>query len=125
MNKKPIIFSLFVILMLSGCGKQYKVKKIVEDFMDTNISQKYSDFSVIKFDSTDYVADSMISVMRNNVDTSSIYKRDVKFTKRNNTRLLFLTSSFKAIDRNGKYVKQCQTFYINKDMSGVVSFKNN
>lgn len=121
MKKAHIIIMSFVIAMLMGCGQDYKAKGVVEKFLDNNLANKdYSIGYVSKLDSTSYINDSTINNMRANASESNVLN-PVKYRtgKIGNEKLFFMRVKYQQGNETIS-----QTFYLNKELTEVIAFKN-
>lgn len=117
--RKPFItmMALFAALF-SGCGQSHDAKNMVKEFMTTQMG--IADYDVVQWgrlDSTFFVSDSMVRVMRNNalakVKEPSAYAKPSQ-------KLLYLNVRYAIGDDTIK-----QTFYLNDKLTGIVSYKEN
>lgn len=110
-------------LLLTSCGQQHEAESLVEDFMKENLADA-SGLSVVDFgklDSTRHVNDSAITAMRNVVAVSGKYKSDIKYEDAPDEKTLFMLRVEYCM-----YNDTCSdTYYLNRDISGVVAFKSN
>ena len=109
------------MLLLASCGQQHDAEKLVESFMQENLKDAAT-LSEVRFapiDSTRYISDSIVNVMRQNArQPESPYKTDAAYTGRGKGSVLF--SARANYKLNGKpYVS---VFYLDKALSGVVAF---
>ncbi len=105
-----------VATLLAGCGQGHEAKGLVKEFMTTQMG--VGDYDVVQWgsiDSTFFVSDSMVAVMRQQM--AGKVKGD--YTKPS-AKLLYLNVKY-AIDKDT--VKQ--TFYFDDKLTGVVALKNN
>lgn len=102
--------------LLAGCGQGREAKGLVKEFMASQMG--ISDYDVVQWgalDSTFFVSDSMVSVMRHQM--AAKVKGDYA---KPSPKLLYLNVRY-AIGKDT--VKQ--TFYFDDKLTGVVSLKNN
>lgn len=123
--KTTFISAITVITVIAfiGCTSRNDPKTIVKDFIHENlVDNDISEIDFSKPDSTFYITDSAITVMRKNADAMKTYKKNPKYMNViHGKKLIFITLKYTL--QNGE--KQSQTFYVNADGSGVVAFKNN
>ena len=102
--------------LLSGCGRGHEAKGLFKEFMTTPMG--ISDYDIVEcssLNSTFFVSDSMVYVMRKQVagKVKGSYAKP-------SSKLLYLNVKY-AIGKDT--VKQ--TFYLDDKLTGVVSIKNN
>ena len=111
------------MLLLASCGQQHKAESVVEDFMENNLKDA-SALQIVEYsdiDSTRYLNDSIINKLRNTAKNSSMYAGRTEFAKRNkDEKLIIIRVRYKI---NGQDFHD--TFYLNKEMTGVIALKNN
>ena len=108
------------LLLFTSCGRQYKAKSIVKDFMEAHV-EDYSKVSYLDFndiDSTRNISDSLIQVLHGR--TPAHFSRHISYQPRAGKTLWLIRTRY-LMDED-----TCSaTFYIDKDMMGVVAFKEN
>lgn len=105
-----------IIALLTGCGQGHEAKNLVKTFMATQMG--INDYDVVQWgllDSTFFVSDSMVHVMRQQVAG----KVKGNYAKPS-AKLLYLNVKY-AIDKDTIR----QTFYFDDKLTGVVSLKDN
>ncbi|WP_338337383.1 hypothetical protein [Marseilla massiliensis] len=111
------------MLLLASCGQQHKAESVVEDFMENNLKDA-SALQIVEYsdiDSTRYLNDSIINKLRNTAKNSSMYAGRTEFAQRNkDENLIIIRVRYKI---NGQDFHD--TFYLNKEMTGVIALKNN
>jgi hypothetical protein len=111
------------MLLLASCGQQHKAESVVEDFMENNLKDA-STLQIVEYsdiDSTRYLNDSIINKLRNTAKNSSMYAGRTEFAQRNkDEKLIIIRVRYKI---NGQDFHD--TFYLNKEMTGVIALKNN
>lgn len=120
MNIKHIAAAIITATLLAGCGQEHQAKNLVESFLDNNLKDNhYSIEDCSKLDSTFYVSDNMIKVMRNDAANIGTFKQ-IKYPDRGKTdKLLFIHVKYKLAEKTWE-----QTFYMDDNLNQVVSFKN-
>lgn len=108
------------VLLLASCGRRQEAKSIIKDFMKANV-EDYSKVSYLEFydvDSTRNISDSLIQVLHGR--TPAHFRRDISYRKRDGKTLWLLRTRY-LMDKD-----TCSaTFYMDKEMTGVVAFKEN
>ena len=109
-----------VLLLFVAGGRQQRAKSLVKDFMEANMSDydkvSFVDFSSV--DSTRVVSDSLIAAMQQ--QSPSHFRKDVHYQSRNGRALMFIRAKYRMDEDT-----LSATFYIDKEMTGVVAFKEN
>jgi hypothetical protein len=117
---------LLSTLMFISCGKQHNAKKIVSDFLKENIKNaEISDQEFGKVDSTFYLTDSSINVMRTNAKKISYFNTNIHYSDaKTKNPIMFVNLKYTLINEQKKEIKCNQTFYLDNKFKGVISFKN-
>ena len=116
MRKCCLAVMALLIVLLAGCGQGHEAKSLVKTFMTSQMGIR--DYDVVQWgqlDSTFFVTDSMVNVMRHQA-TNKVKGEYAKPSP----KLLYINVKY-AIDKDT--IKQ--TFYLNDKLTGVVSFKSN
>ena len=108
------------MLLFASCGRQQTAKSIVKDFMKAHIDD-YSKVDYLEFydiDSTRNISDSLIQVMHGR--TPAHFSRNISYQQRGGKTLWHIRTRY-LMDKD-----TCSaTFYIDKELTGVVAFKEN
>ena len=109
-------------LLLIGCdAEKSTAKKLVKDFLKENLVN--NDFKVMSFsalDSTKHITDSVFKVMRAEAAQDKAFKKDIQFAEGPKTKKLYYIRIKYRLD-NGTCL---QTFYLDDQLTRVVSFRN-
>jgi hypothetical protein len=109
-------------LLLIGCdAEKSTAKKLVKDFLKENLVN--NDFKVMSFsalDSTKHITDSVFKVMRAEAAQDKAFKKDIQFDEGPKTKKLYYIRIKYRLDND-----TClQTFYLDDQLTRVVSFRN-
>ena len=109
-------------LLLIGCdAEKSTAKKLVKDFLKENLVN--NDFKVMSFsalDSTKHITDSVFKVMRAEAAQDKVFKKDIQFAEGPKTKKLYYIRIKYRLDND-----TClQTFYLDDQLTRVVSFRN-
>ena len=109
-------------LLLIGCdAEKSTAKKLVKDFLKENLVN--NDFKVMSFsalDSTKHITDSVFKVMRAEAAQDKAFKKDIQFAEGPKTKRLYYIRIKYRLDND-----TClQTFYLDDQLTRVVSFRN-
>lgn len=109
-------------LLLIGCdAEKSTAKKLVKDFLKENLVN--NDFKVMSFsalDSTKHITDSVFKVMRAEAAQDKAFKKDIQFAEGPKTKKLYYIRIKYRLDND-----TClQTFYLDDELTRVVSFRN-
>jgi len=117
-----ILIGVAVLLFVS-CGQQHQAKEIIQDFVDQNATEpsSRSSISIVKFDSTRVINDSIILAMRANADTIKRYVKPVKYAEGPFGGKLYVARITYTIDG----AEYSDTYYLDDQLSRVVAFKSN
>ena len=121
-----IIPAVLLLLVLAGCGKQYKAKALVSEFLEMYaVNASTSVEKITSLDSTAYINDEVIEQMRTNAKKSGLLKPEVRYGNRpvRNKTLLFTTVTYSIIGNNDERKEYRQTFYLNPELTEVVAVK--
>ena len=109
-------------LLLIGCdAEKSTAKKLVKDFLKENLVN--NDFKVMSFsalDSTKHITDSVFKVMRAEAAQDKAFKKDIQFAEGPKTKKLYYIRIKYRLDND-----TClQTFYLDDQLTRIVSFRN-
>lgn len=114
---------IIIVLLFAACGRQHDAESIVKDFMNENLSDAstLSGVEFAKIDSTRRLNDSIIYRMREIVDYSDKYKRNIKYSDyKAGENLIILRVAYKLEGDN-----YSDTYYLDNDFTHVVAVKIN
>ena len=111
------------MLLSVSCGRQHQAKGVIQDFIDQYAAEPSarSSISIVKFDSTQTVNDSIIGRMRANADTIQRYQKSIKYADGAISKKLFIA----RIEYTVSGEKYSETYYLDDQISRVVAFKTN
>ena len=122
-----ILLPLFLAFLLMGCSEEQRSKSLVKDFLNENLTN--DDYSVdryIKFDSTYRVSTQAIASLHANATKIGPFKPDIRYQPyKQGDKLLFLRVKYEVETGGDKPAEMTHTFYIDKDLQGVVAVKEN
>lgn len=125
MKRHPlyIIIGVTLVLLSVACGQQHQAKDVIQDFVDQYATDPAarSGISIVKFDSTRILSDSVISRMRANADTIRHYMKPIKYADGPAGKKLFVVRIGYSIDGT----EYSDTYYLNEKLTHVVAFKSN
>lgn len=125
MLKRIFISAITAVAVIAfvGCSSKKSPKAIVKNFIKENlVNNNISDKDFSDADSTFYVTDSAIAVMRENANKLAYYKKNIKYVNHNKKKkIIFITLKYTMSNEK----KQSQTFYLDEEGTGVIAFKNN
>ena len=116
------VIAFVVVMAIASCGgSKNDAERLVKDFLKENLVEpdyKYIDFSDL--DSTFYVNDSIVKAMREINDTTSVFKKGIKYAEGQDSRKKhFIHVSYRMGEKKVK-----QTFYLDDQLTRILSFKN-
>lgn len=125
MNTKKIIktaiVALAVAMAFTSCNREKsRAQSLVKDFLKENLVEndfKVMDFS--KLDSTKVVSDSLFQLMREKGEKNSHFKQPLAFPDGPRTTKMYFIRVKYRIEKD----TILQTFYLDDELSRVVSFK--
>ena len=117
---KKWVAVIALIMFLGACGEKHRAQVVVNDFLDEHLKEaSHYDKIYGVLDSTSRITQEAIKTMRAKAAQLPVFKSDLSYGEGNGT-LFYLR------------VKLCErqdtmplTFYLDKDMSRVVAFKEN
>ena len=120
--KKPFILLLLLGLTFVGC-EQWKAERLVGNFLDDNLKKEY-DFSrkYNDIDSTFNVTDSMVDVLRQQANKYVEFNTPISYEPGKATRPLIIERVRMKQDDS---TQTNMTFYLDKELTRVVAFKEN
>jgi hypothetical protein len=102
------------LLLLASCGQQQRAKSVVKDFVQTQLHEDASYIDFADVDSTHVLNDSIIQAMRSRA------AKNIQYQNYQGRTLMHIRVQY-LLDKD-----TCSaTFYLDKDMTGVVAFKRN
>lgn len=125
--KMMFVMALGLVLMFTSCGDQHKAQSLVKDFLDENlVDQDCSYERFTRLTPTAMINFEQMKAMRQNVSKLPYVKNNIDY---NDTAypdtLLYLRATYKLTDNQGKKQEVTQTFYLDKDLTRVIGFKEN
>ncbi len=111
------------MLLFVSCGQQHQAEKVIQEFMDVHAADPsaLSSITIVKFDSTRVIADSVIMSMRQKADTIQRYKKSIQYTDGTNIKKLFVARITYTINT----AEYSDTYYLDEQLSRVIAFKSN
>ena len=117
------------MLLFTACGQQYQAKNVIQDFVDQYVTEPSarSNISIVKFDSTRVLNDSIINRMRANADTILRYNcisrdgKPIKYADGPASKKLYVARITYTIYGQ----PYSDTYYLDENLTRVVAFKTN
>ena len=111
------------MLLFVSCGQQHQAKTVVQEFVDQHVAEPSarSDISIVKFDSTNVINDSVILAIRANADTIQRYKKPIKYAEGSIGGKLYVARIAYTIYG----VEFSDTYYLDDQITRVIAFKSN
>ena len=111
------------LLLFASCGQQHQAKRVIQEFMDQYAAapSSHSSISIVKFDSTKVLNDSIIRFIRTNADTIQRYQHPLKYAEESIGKMLYVARITYSIGDT----EYSDTYYLNEHLTGVVAFKSN
>lgn len=121
-----LLYHMFIVVMLLSvlsCGQQHKAESVVKGFMEKNMldGKKPSNIVFHDMDSTTYITDSLVHVMRNALKQSDRYSHDITYSSANMDSYLKVIRVEYKLDGQ----KYSDSYYLDNEITGVVSLKCN
>ncbi|MBR1395649.1 MAG: hypothetical protein IJ559_08335 [Prevotella sp.] len=124
MRRSLYIITAISLLLFASCGQQHQAKEVIQTFVDEYVTEpaSRSSISIVKFDSTRVLSDSIICVMRTNADTIHRYSaKPIKYDESPIGRKLYVARITYTI-YGAEY---SDTYYLDEQLTHVVAFKSN
>ena len=111
------------LLLFASCGQQHQAKKVIQEFVEQYAvdPSSRSSISIVKFDSTKVLNDSIINLMHTNADTIQRYPKSIKYAEGATGQKLYLARITYSIN-DAEY---SDTYYLDEQLTHVVAFKTN
>lgn len=111
------------LLLFASCGQQHQAKEIIKEFVNQYAVEPSarSSISIVKFDSTKVLSDSIINLMRINADTIQRYQKSIKYAEGSTGQKLYIARITYSIHD----VEYSDTYYLDEQLTRVVAFKSN
>ena len=111
------------MLLFASCGQQHQAKEVIQQFVDQYVTEpaSRSAVSIVKFDSTKVISDSVILAMRANADTICRYVKPIKYAEGPIGGKLYVARITYTIYG----VEYSDTYYLDNKLNRVVAFKSN
>ena len=123
MSLGKYIICVVAILCCVGCtSERNKAEKTAKDFLETYLKDNdIAHFKSSDIDSTTFVTDSMIAVMKDVAAASDLFNGQMEYgTRAERNKLFFINARYDASDGN----KRKHTFYMNRSLDAVVCLKD-
>ncbi len=122
-----VLCALLLAALMVGCSEEHRSKSLVKDFLNENLTN--DDYSVdryLKFDSTFRVSSQAITSLHANAQKIGPFKTGIRYQPyKQGDKLYFLRVKYDVETGDEKPMELTHTFYIDKDMQGVVAVKEN
>lgn len=117
------MFIVVMLLSVLSCGQQHKAESVVKGFMERNMldGKKPSNIVFHDMDSTTYITDSLVHVMRNALKQSDRYSHDIAYSSTKMDSYLKVIRVEYKLDGQ----KYSDSYYLDNEITGVVSLKCN
>ena len=111
------------MLLFVSCGQQHQAKDVIQQFVDQYAAEPSarSSISIVKFDSTKVINDSVILAMRANADTIQRYQKSIKYAEGSTGGKLYVARISYTISG----AEYSDTYYLDDQLSRVIAFKSN
>ena len=117
------VITAFLAVMICSCTNTNKAQRLVNKFMKDNMADtvRLTNVTFSKLDSTTRVNDSTLKAMLAETNRIPLYKKNITFNQKATYPLMFISVTYNT--QNDYTVRQ-QTFYIDKELQGIVAMKN-
>lgn len=117
--------ALGLVLLLASCGEEHKAQGLVKDFVKENVENRscsFERFSRLK--PTAMIGPDRVKSMRQEVARLPYVKQGIDYHDGAfPDTLRFLQTTYELTADDGKKEKVTQTFYLDKNLTRVVAFK--
>ena len=125
MRKQIHLMAMGLVLLLASCGEEHKAQGLVKDFVQENTENRscsFERFSRLK--PTAMIGPDRVKSMRQDVARLPYVKQGIDYHDGEITDTLrFLQTTYELTPREGQKQKITQTFYLDKNLTRVVAFK--
>ena len=117
------VITAFLAVMICSCTNTNKAQRLVNKFMKDNMADtvRLTNVTFSKLDSTTRVNDSTLKAMLAETNRIPLYKKNITFNQKATYPLMFISVTYNT--QNDSTVRH-QTFYIDKELQGIVAMKN-
>lgn len=106
-------------LAIASCGKQHEAESVVKKFIADNAAVKDYSVEFQRMDSTTHVSDSLIDVMKRAADRNKFFKKGISYEPNSKPGKYIYLPARIYVDKD----TLSQTFYLDMEMTHVISFK--
>lgn len=129
MKRFAYTIAMLALILMSGCkGETGKIHSAVEVFLDETVADGYHyDIDKYEFwDSTYSVSVDAVAANKEYADQVTYFKKSIKYHPYKSGDKLYFVGVHYKLKKDDSEPKDCkQTFYIDKDLEGVVCVKDN
>lgn len=119
--------SLAFLLLFTSCGEQHKAQSLVKDFLKENLTNQ--DYSFERFENiarTAMIDAKKVEQLRKDAKKLPCVSSNIQYQKGNlPDTLLYVRATYTLTGKDGKDQKLTQTFYMDKELTRVIAFKEN
>lgn len=127
MKKYIVILLMGLVVLATSCGQQHQAQGLVKDFLNENLNG--SDCSFERFSrisQTAMIDANKIMQLRKEMANSPNMKRGISYQEGDfPDTLLYIRATYKLTDINGTKQEFTQTFYMDKELTRIIAFKQN
>ncbi|MCD8210792.1 MAG: hypothetical protein LUC37_04525 [Prevotella sp.] len=116
---KVAFFAVLFTLLVNSCGQRHKAEGVIEEFLKENLETSKYSLNVLKVDSTHFLSDSILSVMKENARKSEFFKENINYAQKTPSRKYFYARTKMYIQKDTLRL----TFYLDSEIKGVLAFK--
>lgn len=125
MNKINTILFLCLVLLTVSCGEQHKAESLVKDFIKENtVGESYDFDKFSKISTTAMITKERVQQMHKEMENLPFVKKNVRYDKGIlPDTLLYIKANYRLKNEKGDEEEYTQTFYMDKEISRIISFK--
>ncbi len=116
---KVAFFAALFTFLVNSRGQGHRAEGVINDFLKENLKEGKYSLNVLKVDSTRFLADSMVSLMKKNARKSSVFKANINYDKKTPSKKYFYARTKMYIQKDTLNL----TFYLDSEIKGVLAFK--
>ncbi len=116
---KVAFFTVLFTFLVNSCGQRHRAEGVIKDFLKENLEKSKYSLNVLKVDSTRFLSDSILNVMKKNALKSKIFKEDINYAQKTPSRKYFYARTKMYIEKDTLSL----TFYLDSEIKDVLAFK--
>jgi len=117
---RKLILPFFVFFLLASCSNRHKAETVIGAFLDAHLVDTEYETEFVAMDSTNKIRPEVLANMQQQALRDPAFKHDISWTKAADKGYFFLR--MRIIQGQDTAVR---TFYLDRELTRVVAFKQN